>query len=94
MALVCHDYQPRAAERGVLHTVVREHLEAFLQEAADRSDGTGLPPFVEQEFRDFLACGVLARGFARLRCESAPSSGWCRSPARGGDSARAAGGRG
>jgi len=24
--------------------------------------------FVEQEFRDFLTCGVLAHGFARLRC--------------------------
>jgi hypothetical protein len=23
---------------------------------------------VEQEFRDFLTCGVLAHGFARLRC--------------------------
>ena len=27
-----------------------------------------LPKFVEQEFRDFLTCGVLAHGFARLRC--------------------------
>jgi Transposase zinc-binding domain len=27
-----------------------------------------LPAFVEQEFRDFLTCGVLAHGFARLRC--------------------------
>jgi transposase-like zinc-binding protein len=24
--------------------------------------------FVEQEFRDFLTCGALAHGFARLRC--------------------------
>jgi Transposase zinc-binding domain len=27
-----------------------------------------LPAFVEQEFRDFLTCGILAHGFARLRC--------------------------
>ena len=27
-----------------------------------------MPGFVEQEFRDFLTCGVLAHGFARLRC--------------------------
>ena len=27
-----------------------------------------LPKFVEQEFRDFLTCGVLEHGFARLRC--------------------------
>ena len=30
--------------------------------------GHDLPPFVEREFRTFLGCGVLARGFARVRC--------------------------
>jgi hypothetical protein len=34
----------------------------------DRADGVSLPDFVEQEFRDFLTCGVLAHGFARVRC--------------------------
>ncbi len=63
-------YRPRDAERGVLHTVVRAHLETFLREAAHRADGGGLPRFVEQEFRDFLTCGVLAHGFARLRCDT------------------------
>jgi len=29
----------------------------------------GLLRFVEQEFREFLTCGVLAHGFARVRCE-------------------------
>jgi|SRR5712691_644340 len=28
-----------------------------------------LPKFVEREFREFLTCGVLAHGFARLRCD-------------------------
>ena len=53
----------------MLHAVIAEHLEAFLSEAADRPDGPGLPRFVEDEFRAFLRCGVLAHGFARLRCE-------------------------
>src|SRR6266516_2953128 len=35
-------YRPRAAEGTVLHRVVRENLETFLREAADRSDGGGL----------------------------------------------------
>jgi hypothetical protein len=30
--------------------------------------GSGLPEFVEEEFDAFLACGVLAHGFLRLRC--------------------------
>ena len=63
-------YRPRDAERGVLHSVVRAHLESFLREAAHRADGAGLPQFVEQEFREFLTCGVLAHGFARLRCDT------------------------
>jgi len=63
-------YQPRAAEGTVLHRVVRENLETFLREAADRTDGGGLPHFVEREFREFLTCGALGRGFARVRCEN------------------------
>ena len=68
MALAGRTYEPRDAERNVLHTIFRRHLETFLREAATGGDGGGLPEFVEQEFRDFLTCGVLAHGFARLRC--------------------------
>jgi hypothetical protein len=56
-------YVPRRPEEGVLHQVLREHLESFLAEARAR-DGEGLPAFVERELREFLSCGVLARGFA------------------------------
>ena len=42
-------YQPRAAERSVLHTIVREHLESFLSGTASHADGAGVPRFVEQE---------------------------------------------
>jgi hypothetical protein len=45
-------YQPRAAESAVLHRVVCDHLETFLREATDRSDGNGLPRFVERDFRE------------------------------------------
>ncbi len=82
-------YQPRNAEGTVLHRVVRENLETFLREAAERSDGGGLPRFVEREFREFLTCGALGRGFARVRCEtcaferlvafSCKGRGWCPS---------------
>ncbi len=60
---------PRRPEHGVLHRTLREHLETFLAEARARSDGDGLPRFVERELREFLSCGVLARGFARFRCD-------------------------
>jgi len=61
-------YQPRSSEGSVLHGLVRDHLETFLQAAIARGEGAGLPAFVEREFRGFLGCGVLARGFARVRC--------------------------
>ena len=59
----------RDTEEAVLHRIVRENLETFLREATGCADGGGLPRFVEREFREFLTCGVLARGFARVRCE-------------------------
>jgi hypothetical protein len=63
-------YQPRDAAGTTLHRVVRENLETFLREAADRGDGDGLPRFIEREFREFITCGALSRGFARVRCEN------------------------
>ncbi len=60
-------YRRREPEKRVLHTVVREHLETFLEQARELH-GEGYPRFIEREFRHYLACGVLSRGFARVRC--------------------------
>jgi len=60
-------YAPRDATGTVLHQVVREHLESFLA-TTTRADPSGLPSFLEQEFRAFLDCGVWSRGFARFQC--------------------------
>ena len=62
-------YTPRVADGTVLHGVVRDHLETFLATVAARSDGVGLPAFVEREFRSFLRCGLLVHGFTRVRCD-------------------------
>jgi Transposase zinc-binding domain len=62
------DYRPRDAEHAVLYRVIDEHLDAFLETTRRQADGVPLPAFVEQEFYDFLTCGILAHGFARLRC--------------------------
>jgi len=68
MGLGRRSYQLRHVEASVLHGVVREHLDDFLRATADRADGAGLPEFIAREFREFLTCGVLAHGFARVRC--------------------------
>ena len=62
-------YERRTPATTVLHTVVREHLESFLADARQRSGhGTGVPRHVERELRNYLACGILAHGFVRVRC--------------------------
>jgi len=43
------------------------HLATFLRVAEEAGD---VPPFVEREFRQFITCGVWARGFARFRCDA------------------------
>ena len=63
-------YEPRSPAGTVLNQVVRTHLERFLAETAAATDGAGVPRFIEREFRDFLGCGALGRGFARVRCDT------------------------
>jgi hypothetical protein len=61
----------REPERTLLHATVRAHLRTFLEDARARTgDGVGLPRFVEAEFERYLTCGILAHGFARVRCQA------------------------
>src|SRR5712691_2875646 len=62
------EYTPRHPEQSVLYQVVAEQLESFLARRQERD--RPVPRFVEKEFRSFLDCGVLARGFLRLRCQA------------------------
>jgi Putative transposase/Transposase zinc-binding domain len=62
------DYIPRNPEETTLYHVVAEQLETFLRRQQERD--RPVPRFVEEEFRSFLDCGVFARGFVRLKCQS------------------------
>ena len=62
-------YRPRRPTETPLYPVVQHHLESFLAEAQDADPmGWGVPTWVERDFRGYLRCGILAHGFARLRC--------------------------
>src|SRR2546426_11649143 len=61
-------YVLRSPTTGVLYGVVRTHLTELLAAVDAQTGGSGLPGFVVNEFRKFLRCGVLAHGFARVRC--------------------------
>ena len=70
MAPAVPTYAPRDAGDTVLYTVIAEHLETFLASCHDDPEATGLPIYVQQEFYDYLRCGILAYGFLRLGCDT------------------------
>ncbi len=61
-------YTRRRPEQSVLYGVVQTELESFLAHARARE--RTVPCFVERELRAFLACGILAQGFVRVRCDA------------------------
>jgi len=61
-------YDRRRPENTTLHRVVRENLET-LYAAVDAGEGNKLPAFVRKELEGYLDCGILACGFAHLKCE-------------------------
>ena len=64
-------YTPRRPERTLLYRVVSENLEPLLRTAREQNEaGIGLPKYVEQEFRDYLRCGIPCNGFTRLACQA------------------------
>ena len=52
----------------MLYQVVARELQTFLARVEQRQ-GPGLPAFVRRELAALLSCGILARGFARVRCK-------------------------
>jgi len=66
-------YNPRHPERTLLYRTIAEHFETWLElSSAGQFDGQGdhhtPPAYVEKAFRKYLECGILAHGFARVRC--------------------------
>ena len=55
-----------------LYQTLARHLETFLQRT--RTAEQQLAGHVEEELRAYLKCGILAHGFARLRCEDCGQS--------------------
>jgi hypothetical protein len=62
------EYRPHHPEESILYRVVAENLESFLARQQER--WRAVPRFVEKELRAFLDCGIFARGFVRVYCDS------------------------
>ena len=61
-------YQRRQPENTVLYQMIADEFSTFREEVFELGGGHELPGFVLQEFERYLDCGILARGFARVRC--------------------------
>ena len=60
-------YRPRQPTATPLYPIVQHHPETFMVRASEEDPlGDGLPGWVEEEFRAYLRCGILAHGSARL----------------------------
>jgi ribosomal protein S27E len=63
-------YRPRRPEWTGLHLAVRENLELFLETCDERFlDRHGpLAGRARRTLEEYLGCGILTAGFARVRC--------------------------
>jgi len=64
-------YQRRQPERTAAYQIVQHHLETWLSTTREAyPDENPIAYYVEDDLRKFLQCGILAYGFARVRCET------------------------
>ncbi len=72
-------YRPRYPERTIFYQLVRDHFEQFAlvhEERFEASDGP-LRPVVRKVVNQFLDCGLLENGFARVRCPQCQAEFFC-----------------
>jgi len=62
-------YERRRPEATRLYQVVQDNLETLSGAVDDGAVKLSLPRFVRKELEGHLDCGLLCRGFARLRCD-------------------------
>lgn len=61
-------YQQHRPENTLLYQTVQQHLKTF--EAQCEAEESPIPAFAKKELEEFLKCGILAYGFARVYCSN------------------------
>jgi hypothetical protein len=61
-------YQRRRPEKTLWYRTVQAHFETWLALSTGQFDDSP-PAYIEQAFRRYLGCGILANGFARAHCD-------------------------
>jgi hypothetical protein len=67
-------YERHRPERTTLYEVVRDNVETLYGAIDDGAMAIRIPNHAKKELEAYLDCGLLCRGFARLRCESCDES--------------------
>lgn len=73
-ALAPPRYERHRPEKTTLYTVVRENLATLDDAVDDGALSSALLDFVRAELDGYLDCGLLCRGFARLKCDTCNES--------------------
>ena len=61
-------YRRRRPEKTLWYRTVQTHFETWLALSTGQGDES-TPAYIEQAFRRYLECGILAHGFARAYCD-------------------------
>ena len=78
-------YSRHQPEKTPLYQIIQSNLTKFIDQV-EAEKGYPQPNFVIKEFYDYLDCGILAKGFLRLHCESCGADGFVWAvPDNGGD---------
>jgi hypothetical protein len=83
-------YKPRDPRTTALYEVVRDNLETLYGAIGDGAIAVRIPKHARKELEAYLGCGLLCRGFARLRCEECGESRVVAFSCKAGVSARRA----
>jgi hypothetical protein len=75
-------YQRHQPETTALYEVVRDNLETLYGAIDDGAIAVRIPKHARKELEAYLTCGLLCRGFARLKCRECVEAGadWGTSP--------------
>jgi hypothetical protein len=67
-------YERHRRDATTLYAVVRDNLETLYGAVDEGAIPVTLPAFVRKELEGYLDCGLLCRGFSRLKCEGCGES--------------------
>jgi hypothetical protein len=66
-------YSRHEPEKTILYRTIQDHFQTFVARAESKTEKLPFPMHVFQEVEAYLGCGILAKGFVRLSCESCKS---------------------